>query len=73
MLFMMTVDARRRHGARPVPPASAGWRWNWNARATQDQIKSVLAAPTRLEIRGEFRTGPDVGGLDTFVLMAGAG
>lgn len=51
--------------------ASAGWRWNWKARATQDQIRSVLVAPTRLELRGEYRTGPDVGGLDTFALIAG--
>jgi hypothetical protein len=51
--------------------ASAGWRWNWNAPATQEQIRSVLADPVRLDIRGEYRTGPDVGGLDNFVLAAG--
>jgi hypothetical protein len=53
--------------------ASAGWTWNWNARATQAQIESVLAAPTRLEIRGEYVTGPDEGSMDNFVLTAGPG
>jgi hypothetical protein len=48
--------------------AAEGWRWNWNAPATQEQIRSVLANPTHLDIRGEYRTGPDVGGLDDFVL-----
>jgi hypothetical protein len=48
--------------------AAAGWRWNWNAPATQDQIRRVLANPTSLEIRGEYHTGPDVGGLDNVVL-----
>jgi hypothetical protein len=51
--------------------AAAGWRWNWNARATQDQIRSVLANPTSLEIRGEYHTGPDEGALDTVLLKAG--
>ena len=50
--------------------ASEGWTWNWNARATQAQIESVLAAPTRLEIRGEYVTGDDEGSLDNFVLTA---
>ena len=50
--------------------ASEGWTWNWNARATQAQIESVLAAPTRLEIRGEYVTGEDAGSLDNFVLTA---
>ena len=36
---------------------SEGWTWNWNRRATQAQIDSVLAAATRLEIRGEYVTG----------------
>jgi hypothetical protein len=49
---------------------SAGWTWNWNRRATQAQIESVLAAPARLEIRGEYVTGPDEGSLDNFVLTA---
>lgn len=53
--------------------ADAGWRWNWNAPATQDQMRSVLADPTRLEIRGEYVTGHDVGGLDRFTLTAGNG
>jgi laminin B (domain IV) len=47
---------------------SEGWTWNWNRRATQAQIDSVLAAPTRLEIRGEYVTGPDEGSLDNFLL-----
>ena len=47
----------------------AGWTWNWNRRATQMQIDSVLAAATRLDIRGEYVTGPDEGSLDNFVLM----
>jgi hypothetical protein len=51
--------------------ADAGWRWNWNARATQEQIHSVLANPTSLEIRGEYYTGPDEGALDHVVLKSG--
>jgi alkaline phosphatase D len=51
--------------------AAAGWRWNWNARPTQEQIRSVLANPTSLEIRGEYHTGPDEGALDTVVLRSG--
>jgi len=53
-----------------APLSAAGWHWNWNMPATQDQMKSVLANPIRLEIRGEYRTGTDVGGLDTFALVA---
>ena len=49
--------------------ASAGWRWNWNRAATEEQLHQVLAAPLRLEIRGEFRTGDDTGGLDNFRLV----
>lgn len=51
--------------------ASAGWRWNWNAAATQEQMHRVLANATSLEIRGEYFTGDDVGGLDNVVLKAG--
>ena len=47
-----------------------GWTWNWNKRATEAQIRSVLAAPARLEIRGEYVTGEDTGSLDNFVLTA---
>ena len=47
---------------------SEGWTWNWNRRATQAQIDSVLAAPTGLEIRGEYVTGQDEGSLDNFAL-----
>jgi hypothetical protein len=48
--------------------AAPGWRWNWNAQASQEQIRSVLANPTSLEIRGEYHTGPDEGALDGVVL-----
>jgi len=51
--------------------ASEGWRWNWNAAATEEQLRSVLADASRFEIRGEYRTGEDVGGLDDFVLTGG--
>ena len=51
--------------------ATAGWRWNWNAQATAEQMRRVLANPTSLEIRGEYHTGPDEGGLDNVVLKAG--
>jgi alkaline phosphatase D len=47
---------------------SEGWTWNWNRRATQAQIDSVLAAPTGLDIRGEYVTGADEASLDNFVL-----
>src|SRR5262249_2744426 len=53
--------------------ASEGWTWNWNRRATQAQIESVLAAPTRLDIRGEYVTGEDRGSLDNFVLRGSPG
>jgi hypothetical protein len=52
--------------------ATAGWTWNWNAPATQGQIEQVLAAPTRLTIRGEFVTGDDMGSLDNFTLRGAA-
>ena len=45
-----------------------GWTWNWNRRATQAQIDSVLAAPTGLDIRGEYVTGQDEASLDNFML-----
>lgn len=47
---------------------TAGWRWNWSARPTSEEMRSVLANATSLEIRGEYHTGPDVGGLDSVVL-----
>jgi hypothetical protein len=50
--------------------ASAGWTWNWNAKATEDQIERVLAAPTLLQIRGEYVTGDDMGSLDNVLLEA---
>ena len=53
----------------PLSP-SAKWMWNWNARATAEQIRSVISQPSRLEIRGEYRTGDDIGAMDRFVLTA---
>ena len=50
--------------------ASEGWRWNWSSPATQEQIRSVLAAPLSLAIRGEYYTGEDEGSLDNFRLSA---
>jgi hypothetical protein len=50
--------------------ATRGWTWNWNRRATQAQMEQVLAAPTLLQIRGEYVTGDDMGSLDNFVLSA---
>ena len=50
--------------------ADEGWRWNWGPPATQIQIRSVLAAPLSLEIRGEYVTGEDEGSLDNFALKA---
>ena len=50
--------------------AAKGWTWNWNQRATQAQIESVLAAPTLLQIRGEYVTGEDMGSMDNFALTA---
>jgi len=50
--------------------AAAGWTWNWNRRATQAQIEQVLAAPTLLEIRGEYVTGDDTGSMDNFAIAA---
>jgi hypothetical protein len=47
----------------------AGWTWNRSGPATQAQIRSVLASPLSLEIRGEYTTGPDVGFLDSFELQ----
>jgi hypothetical protein len=49
---------------------AANWRWNWNARATEEQIRSVIGHPSRLEIRGEYRTGDDVGSMSRFALMS---
>jgi len=49
--------------------ASAGWTWNGRGSATQAQLRSVLAAPLSLEIRGEYVTGADEGFLDNFELQ----
>jgi hypothetical protein len=50
--------------------ASEHWRWNWNAPATDEEIRSVLSRPSRFEIRGEYRTGDDVGSMDRVVITA---
>jgi len=55
-------------GFRVQLSTTAGWTWNWNRRATQAQIEQVLAAPTLLQIRGEYVTGDDMGSLDNFAL-----
>ncbi len=49
--------------------ASEGWTWNGSGPATQAQLRSVLASPLSLEIRGEYSTGPDEGFLDSFELQ----
>ena len=49
--------------------ASVGWTWNGSGPATQAQLRSVLASPLSLEIRGEYTTGPDEGFLDNFELQ----
>jgi hypothetical protein len=49
--------------------ASVGWTWNGSGPATQAQLRSVLASPLALEIRGEYTTGPDEGFLDNFELQ----
>ena len=51
---------------------SEEWTWNWNRRATQAQIDSVLAAPTAVDIRGEYVTGHDDASLDNFLLRGTA-
>ncbi len=50
--------------------AGNGWTWNWSMPATQAQIRSVLAAPLSLEIRGEHVTGDDEASLDNVLLKA---
>jgi hypothetical protein len=57
-------------GFRVQLSATAGWTWNWNRRATQAQIEQVLAAPTLLQIRGEYVTGDDMASMDNFALTA---
>jgi hypothetical protein len=49
--------------------ATQGWTWNGSGPATEAQLRSVLAAPLSLEIRGEYMTGPDEGFLDNFELQ----
>jgi hypothetical protein len=47
--------------------ADAGWKIGGVA-ATEEQIRAALANITRLQIRGEYQTGPDTGYLDNVVL-----
>jgi hypothetical protein len=47
---------------------NAGWFRNNNAAATESELRTVLADITNLQIRGEFRSGPDTGRLDNVVL-----
>lgn len=49
--------------------AGAGWTWNGGGPATEAQVRSVLASPLSLEIRGEYATGPDDGFLDSVELQ----
>lgn len=49
--------------------AGAGWTWNGSGSATAAQLRSVLASPLSLEIRGEYITGSDEGFLDNFELQ----
>lgn len=45
----------------------SGWK-KGNAKATKADMQSVLANLTNLRIRGEFKAGPDQGGLDNVIL-----
>jgi hypothetical protein len=48
---------------------TAGWLLEGSGEApTQDQMQRLLSALTGLRIRGEYRNGPDTGGLDNVVL-----
>lgn len=54
-----------------VPLSADGWtNLDTGAAATDDEFETVLAALERLLIRGEYRTGSDVGGLDSVELSA---
>ncbi len=54
--------------------SASAWRVNTTsgALATDEQIRSVLNGLTAIEIRGEYRSGADTGGLDNFRLTAAA-
>ena len=41
----------------------------WQRIGDEAQLRSVLASPLSLEIRGEYTTGPDEGFLDNFELQ----
>lgn len=46
----------------------SGWQ-NGNERATKADLQAVLTNLTDLRIRGEFRSGPDQGGLDNVAIF----
>eukprot|EP00977_Amphora_coffeiformis_P008080 scaffold1808_cov158-Amphora_coffeaeformis.AAC.4 len=48
----------------------AGWQLNDNELATEDEIQTVLSSIEDIQIRGEFLSGPDRGGLDNVILEA---
>lgn len=51
---------------------SAGWRdAETGSPATEAQLRGVLTSLSLLQIRGEYRTGDDIGGLDNVVFGAG--
>lgn len=55
-----------------VPMTESGWNVSESGDpVTEEQFEAVLANLEALWIRGEYRTGGDVGGLDTVVLKAG--
>ena len=54
-----------------LPPVERDFVEHTIGQGSEHLIRSVLADPISLEIRGEYYTGPDEGALDTVVLTAG--
>ena len=53
-----------------VPLQETGWKKQGTDQVpSQSEFQSVLASLTELLIRGEFRTGSDVGGLDNVIFV----
>jgi hypothetical protein len=54
-----------------VPLSSGAWRVNTlvGSLATAEQFASVLGDLTALQIRAEYRSGPDIGSLDNVILV----
>ncbi len=50
--------------------SSDNWLDEFGNKATDAKIQSVLSGITKLSIRGEFETGSDTGGLDSFAFEA---